>query len=424
MKLFTLALKDLLRAFRSRIAIAFMFAMPILITGIIYFAFSGLADEEETFSLPVTEVIIFNQDQPQSDLGGISAGQLLVDFLKEEDLSDIINAVETESEAIARSAVDNQEAGVAIIIPTDFTRSAFDTSGSVSIVLYQDPTLTIGPAIVKSLVSQFVDGFSGSIIASQVTMDQLSSHGESVSPFIIQEVAQKYALWAQSAGEAQSSGNIPGLSVETTSGEEEAFDFAAEVLPSIMLGMAIFFAFFTGANVAQYLLREDEEGTLQRLFTTPTPRSIIIGGNFLAVFLITTIQVLVIITASGIIFNIRWGDPGLIAIAIVSLVISAGCLGIMLMSFVSNTRQAGALMGFFLTITGMAGGLFTVGFPVLPAAFDTIKLFTPQGWILNIWTVGMEGGEYADLLIPLAVILAMSITFLIIGIYGFRKRFA
>ena len=39
-----------------------------------------------------------------------------------------------------------------------------------------------------------------------------------------------------------------------------------------MGGMMIFYAFFTGASTGQTILQEEEEGTLPRLFTTPTPQ--------------------------------------------------------------------------------------------------------------------------------------------------------
>lgn len=46
-----------------------------------------------------------------------------------------------------------------------------------------------------------------------------------------------------------------------------------------MAGQMIFFAFFTGGNSMMSILREDEEGTLARLFTTPTDRTNILMGK-------------------------------------------------------------------------------------------------------------------------------------------------
>ena len=46
--------------------------------------------------------------------------------------------------------------------------------------------------------------------------------------------------------------------------------------------MMIFFMFFGAANVARTILTEDRDGTLPRLFTTPTRHGTIIGGKFVS----------------------------------------------------------------------------------------------------------------------------------------------
>ena len=45
MKVLDIALKDMLRSFRSRFALVMMFVVPLLITGIMNFAFGGLAGD-------------------------------------------------------------------------------------------------------------------------------------------------------------------------------------------------------------------------------------------------------------------------------------------------------------------------------------------------------------------------------------------
>ncbi len=75
-----------------------------------------------------------------------------------------------------------------------------------------------------------------------------------------------------------------------------------------MGGMTIFYAFFTGASTAQTILKEDEEGTLPRLFTTPTTQATILGGKFLAVGLTVVVQMIVLLILGRLIFGIHWGS--------------------------------------------------------------------------------------------------------------------
>ena len=60
-KIFDIAFKDMTQSFRSLFALIMMFAVPILLTGMFYIMFGG-SGEEEGFELPVTQVIVVNQD--------------------------------------------------------------------------------------------------------------------------------------------------------------------------------------------------------------------------------------------------------------------------------------------------------------------------------------------------------------------------
>ncbi len=138
-----------------------MFGAPLLITGLLYFAFGGRTSGTGTFTLPVTRVQVVNLDQPVGAAPGFAAGTMLVDVLQGQSLSDVLAVTLASDEASARTAVDEQQAGVAIIIPPDFTAAATSPDRSAAVVIYRDPTLTIGPGIVKDLVSHVHGWFLG-----------------------------------------------------------------------------------------------------------------------------------------------------------------------------------------------------------------------------------------------------------------------
>ena len=104
-----------------------------------------------------------NHDTPLAEMGFFSAGGILSDFLRSEELSDLIHAREIESEEIAKEAVNLQDAGVAIIIPEEYTRRAFDPEGKVDITIYQDPTLTTIGQTVPDFSTVSIDGDTISI---------------------------------------------------------------------------------------------------------------------------------------------------------------------------------------------------------------------------------------------------------------------
>ncbi len=422
MKVLDIALKDMLRSFRSGFALVMMFVAPLLVTGIMQFAFGGLGGDGG-FDLPVTRVQVVNLDQPGPQFS-FSFGQMLVGFLQDERLANLLQVTEAADEADARAAVDSQDAGVAVIIPPNFTTAALAPEGSAEVTLYQDPTLTLGPSIVKGMVSQFVDGFAGSKIAASVVADQLGQRGAAIDASLMQEVAMRYAAWAEALGQSRGEGAHPALDIQPPPSEAEPASQGAGMMGPIMAGMVIMFVFFTGASTAETIISEDEEGTLARLFTTPTSRAVILGGKFAAGFITLVVQVIVLMLVSAVIFRIRWGEPLVVALVALGLVVAAAGFGLFIMSFLKSTRQAGPVMGMVLTLTSMLGGLFTTGIPNLPAAYETINLLTPHGWALRGWKLALAGGGVSDVLLPVFVTLGMGIVFFVVGALVFRRRFA
>jgi ABC-2 type transport system permease protein len=191
-----------------------------------------------------------------------------------------------------------------------------------------------------------------------------------------------------------------------------------------MAGMIVFFVFFMGANGAESIIREDEEGTLARLFTTPTSQATILGGKFFGVLVSLIIQTAVLLIASMLIFRIDWGQLPSVALVAAALIVAATGFGVMLMSFIRNTRQTGPMMGGVLTLTGMMGGLFTNGIPNLPPAFDTATLAMPQGWAMRGWRLALAGAGINEILLPVIVMFLMGAACFAIGMLFFRKRFA
>jgi ABC-type multidrug transport system permease subunit len=349
---------------------------------------------------------------------------MLVEFLQDEGLTNLVQVTIAGDEASARAAVDQHAADVAVIVPTDLSIAAVSPDQKATIVLYQDPTLTIGPGIVKGLVDHFLDGFSGSKIAVSVAARQLSERGVAADSAIVQSIAMSYAAWAQELGESRQTGERSIIQVQAPPQKPKAASQIADLAGRILAGQLIFFSFYTAAATAQSIITEEEQRTLGRLFTTPTPRTTILAGKFIGVFVLVLGQVVVLTAASSLLFGIHWGRPLSLLLAVLSLVVVTSGFGIFLMSFVQSSRQAGLVFGGALTVLGMAGGLFSAGVDSLPKAFDTISVLTPHGWALRIWKLSLAGAEAGEMLLPLAVLLAMGAVSFAVGAVSFRRRLA
>jgi ABC-type Na+ efflux pump permease subunit len=412
MKIMDVALKDLKRVFRSVFALIMMFGAPLLIAGLLYFAFGGLASGDGSFTLPRTQVVIVNLDDGSSPAGNFKAGEMLIEFLQSKDLADVLKVTMAPDETSARFAIDHQQADVALIIPANFTQAAQTPGQEAAVTLYQDPTLTIGPGIVKDLVNHFMDGFSGAKIAANVTVSAMQS-----APDLAESAMVKYAAYLNSAS------HDAALHIITPSGETGQAESGLTMIGPIMASMLILFVFFMGANGAQSIIREQEEGTLARLFTTPIPQSVILSGKFLGIFVTLVVQTAVLLAVSALIFRISWGRPLSVVLTSLSLIIAATGFGVMLMSFIKNSRQTGPILGGVLTLTGMVGGLLTNGIPNVPKAMDTISLSMPQGWALYAWKLCLAGSNAGMVLFPVLVLAALGVLFFVVGLTLFRRRF-
>jgi ABC-2 type transport system permease protein len=428
MKALDIALKDLRHSFRSTIGLVFMFGLPLMVTGMFYLMFGSSASSGE-FELPPVQVVIANQDRggPRLQTGsgslpeGIQANtlsELVVAVLQSEDLADLLEVSLAPDAQTARQMVDQQQAQVAVIIPPEFSRQFADLNGQATVEIYQDPTLTIGPGIVRAILSRFMDGLSGVKIA----VDQAIDQGNNADYALIGQVVQEYLATSRTqAGDAADE----FLEVQAPNGMLEETNPVLAIITPIMGGMMIFYAFYTGTSSAESILQEDEQRTLQRLFTTPTSRSAILTGKFLAVFLTVTVQVFTLLTASRLIFGIHWGEPLAIGLVIAGTVVCASSFGIFINSLLKNTRQGGMIFGGVLTVTGMLGMIrvFAMSAPGAARLGDTVGLLVPQGWAVRSLLEALNHQPPSQVLPELLMMLAWSCVFFILGVWRFRRRY-
>jgi ABC-type Na+ efflux pump permease subunit len=426
MKIIDIAIKDLTRSFRSAFAVIFMFGVPLLVTGMFYFMFGGMDSGEESINLPATRVVIANLDEGISDFKSTTAqfpaevqasslGEMIVNVLQSPDFSGLITATLATDAQAAYAAVDTQQAGVAIVISADFTARFMTANGQATLTLYNDPTLSLGPAIVQSILGEFVDNISGAQIAMQVAAQ---ASGKS-DPQTIGQVMQAY-MANRPQGEAAAS----MINVQSPTTEDRPAGMLLTILGPIMGGMMIFYAFYTGTTAAQTILKEEEERTLPRLFTTPTPQAQILVGKFLAVFLTVLVQVVVLLAAARLIFNIDWGSFPDVALMAGGAIIAASSFGIFINSLLKDTKQGGIVYGGILTLTGMIGmlSIFT-SFAGGANWADTVSLIAPQGWAMRAIFQSMNAAPLGDITLTSLAMLAWSAVFLSIGVWRFQHRY-
>ena len=434
MKAFDIAFKDMTRSFRSFSAVIFMFVIPLLVTGMFYFMFGNMT-QNGGFNLPKTKVIVANMDEggPKFNIntknipGGKQAktmGELIVNILQSDQMADLIEVSFAPDAQAAHAAVDNQTAQVAIIIPSDFSKQFADVNGKAFIEFYQDPTLTIGPSIIRAVMNRFMDGMSGVKIAVNVFTDDATQEDQALTGQVVDQYLKISLAETDNIEDKLLDVQAPPAPKGSAS-TDNSDNILLSIVGPIMAGMMVFYAFYTGTSTAESILKEEEERTLPRLFTTPTSQATILSGKFMAVFMTVSVQVTVLMLAAHLMFGVQWGNLQTVVLAALGTVFSAAGFGIFVNSFLKNTKQGGVIFGGVLTVTGMVGmiSVIAMGSPSAKMG-DTVSLFVPQGWAIRGLMQSMNGQPPTNSLVTMLVLLAWSAVFFIVGVWRFNKRYA
>jgi ABC-2 type transport system permease protein len=198
-------------------------------------------------------------------------------------------------------------------------------------------------------------------------------------------------------------------------------DYRAYLLPGILALTVLGNSLAGGIS----LLFDKENGFLSRVLTTPTSRSSILVGRFLAINVGTTLQCLIML-GLGLLFGVpiatgAWGVLGVIGI---SLLLSLGVTVISLtLAFVLNNHG-----DFFavLGITVLPAGFLSSAFVPLDSLAPWMRLvaqINPMTYAVDAMrSLILSGGDASALLRMAIVLIAFDTAALWLGIRVFRRR--
>jgi ABC-2 type transport system permease protein len=429
-----IAWKDFRHTYRNIPALAMMLAAPFVLATALGAAFGGSSD----FSVRPVNVAIVNLDvAAPAAAGGAAAGggaaappagqvvaaqragAAIEQALQSPALKDLVLVHVLANAEAAKAAVDKGDYGVAVVIPAGLTDSLSSaTPVPTKVLVYSDSTLTIGPGVVSSIVSSVVRSLTAAR-ASAVAAVQLSMAAGVRDPAALGSVATSAA---QLVAQSLQAGSPVDVAVRTPSASSSSRN-QPNVAGQVLIGMMIFFMFFGASQPARSILDEHRNGTLPRLFTTPTRRSTILAGKYLAVFLVVLLQSIILLAAGRLVYGSHWGLFGPVAVLTVCGALVAASLALLMMSFAKTPAQAGAFSSAIFVFLGLVGGNF-VGTVNFGGPLATLRLITPNGWLIKGWSNVLFGGSWGSIGLPVLVVLAFSAVFFAVATILFRRRYA
>ena len=408
-----------------------MLLAPLLLAGAIGAAF-GSADN---FSISPVKTIVANQDATggaggaaSGGAGGAasggagSAGAALTAALTSPQLAQLLNVTLVATPEAAKTAVDNGDAEVAVIIPPGLTQALSAATPSASaqqVEIYKDPTVTVGPSIVSSVVEDVIQSLNGARAAASASAQVAAAQGvtdAATLSAVAAKAAQAYSSQAQTANNITVASRAP----VTPGGSAPARPNTAG---QVLIGMMLFFTLFGAATPARSIIEEQRLGTLPRLFTTPTPRSVILGGKYIAVFLVVLLQTVLLLVAGRLLYGAHWGAIGPVVVLVISGALVASSLGLLTVSFAKTPAQAGAGGAGIFVFLGLISGNFT-GTANVGGAYAVVRHFSPLGWLIEGWNHVMFGGSWASIVLPVLAALGFALVFFAVATFFFRRRYA
>jgi len=417
LKTFLIGIKDVRLAFRDRAALILMLVAPFVLTvglGLV----TGRFSSNTSSGISDIPVIIVNLDHEQ-------LGNALADVFKSADLANLLEPTIGSDPKAARKSIDEDKAAAVVIIPEGFTKSIIPqqsdfangnvvTADPVKIEVYANPTRSTGAGIVKAIVDEFLSRVEEARVSDATSIEQLMFSGR---------ITPQQALAAGSAASqgihtiSPASTLAVKINSSTANGDAVKFDALGYIAPA----MALMFLMYTVSYGGRSILAERAQGTLSRLLVSPTSTAQILGGKVFGIFLTGTAQMLILIGASSLFFQLKWGDPLGVIVLVLAAVFGATGWGMVITALARTPSQVASVGTAVMLIFGILGGSF-INLEQMPSFVQTFSKITPNAWALDGFTTLGLGGTLTDLAAPIIALVSMGSILLLVSVVLFGKK--
>jgi ABC-2 type transport system permease protein len=471
-KLWTIAAREIWTRFTDRNLLLIMLAAPLVISTIIGLAFGGLGRT----SSPIRDipVVVVNHDQPVLD--GTSFGVLLAGLLTEGQLpagsgpstadrpqpsaapgggstgdtltlGELIDGRTFDEaaaqrlvddgtiappsaaagspeylDAAARAAVDKGLYTALVTIPADFSgalNSLADprqTPAATSVAVYGNAGQGLSAGIVRSVIDTITAQMLGGNIAIGATLTELAAgQPAALAAASNLDLSKLFACAFVPGNDLVQLANEPVQATRTST--------AGALLVTFGSAQALFFALFTGQFGILSMYEERENGTLQRILVSPTPRWAILGGKLVGVLASVLFQLVALVLALTIVGSLIegqltfiWGtDLVRLGLVLLAVAVAVSGLGMLMAGVLKGIEQANVVGSVLNIALGVLGGAFGFQLPRSVAQFSLIY------WAREAFDVLAAGR--GDVALNILVLFVEGAVMFGLGLILFNRRF-
>jgi len=403
MRIFDLLVKDISQSIRDWRAAVFMLIMPIVFTLFFGFVFGGVGDEVD----PRLPVGVLDQD------GGSVLSVYLLDLL---EASDSVRPVVLEDVSIddVKEQVDDEELAAAVIVPAGYSEQTL-AGEDVQVTLIVESGSTAGTA-AQSGASTAVARLQGAVQAAQLSADALEAQtGSADEAFVLDALDRAVQAW-----------QTPSLAVASTLGvaveeEDEDAPWGDNAYTHSSPGMIVQFAISGLMGTAMIMVLERKARCLQRLLTTAISRTQIILGHYLAMFVMTFVQIALLVAFGELFLDLDYlAQPLATLLVMIGTSAWTAALGLVIGVLAQTEEQLTmyAMVPMFV-LSGMGGAWMPL--EITGKTFQTIGHLLPTAWAMDGFKDILIRGLGVGAVLPsVAIMMGYAVVLFAIGAWRFK----
>lgn len=369
MRILTIMLKEIKEILYDKKVMAIMILLPIVLIGILGFAFSSTSD------IKLGDIKVIYTDE-----GDTILSQGFDIFIKETDKMGV-KFVEIKDVSKGISEIEKRKYdGYVFLKGKDIT-------------FYKNAHGDIKTEIAESMIDSFVDTFKG-----------------------MTAIASQNPAFLKNSGDI----NLNREFIKITSIDRKVKQTSFDYYSVTMLTLVILYGAMSGVFSIDM---ERTKKTGRRILASPVKKYEILMGKVLGVTFSVFIQALIIVLFSKYIFGANWGkDIVTVFVIIISEIIFVVGLGVSLGFIIKNGAMAQGLLNGIIPFIAFLGGSYIPVKEMGSQFIEKLSNFSPITWTNTAIFNVILGGNYQYVPTALMVNLIPAAFFIVLSAYLFRRE--
>jgi ABC-2 type transport system permease protein len=384
MKPLAIAWINVVRLFRDRQGLFFVFGLPVVIIVVFGLAFGGQGTRQ---------VGVANEDD----------GPLAAELVAMLDDSGGSLEIETFATAAAlRDAVQRNRVDMGIAIPAGYG-AALERGGTAQVEYVARPGEAISAAL-RPLLDDALNRQAALVKAARYAMTE-------------RELGFAEAL-VDARRHAAEVGTVT-VRAETTS--EALIEPGMNGYLMGAQSQLVMFIFMISMTAATQLIATRQLGISRRMYASPTSARTIVLGEALGRFAVAMVQGLFIFLTTAFVFGVEWGEPFAASLVLVAFALVSSGAAMLIGSIATNPDQATSIgVGLSMLLAAFGGAM--VPPEVFPDIMRTLSHVTPHAWAIDAFRdLTLRDKDVVGILPQLAVLAGFAVGLLGLATVRFRK---